>query len=474
MLKKGGIINFLFFAIFTLELMKIFNCSMRTFSSYFRFLLIGAIWFFLGSYIIAQTNHINLQKETEQIINFLEYSQQKENHPPNYYKGEWPSYIENIKTIPLLGKKGKKAYDSNCMVSVSIFVILAEYYIQHPDNNKIKDILYKAIGNFEYYRIGEAFHFWHELERTEHLQKGRHKRDPKKYRQRRANVFYYKSRLINAMMNLAPDSDDAANVWLSYYLFNKIFRTDSLIIPDSPGKYLDEYSDINRENIHFYNFFKRHGKETGAFLTWMKEEKKLNLFRIFPGKDFYIPFGVNDIDAVVNANIVYSLKKMQDTLYPSYQKAMDFINYCFETNKYQSAGNYYPTKYNLHYITCKAFCSGCTGLEKSLQYIYSQLKSQQLENGSYPCQIKNNELQASIFALNSMIYLKKSGYKGLEENINKVFDFVFSKKLSDKNKIWWTGGIYFSGGTFVRKSHVWKSDAYTTALVLEAVSNYYE
>jgi len=73
-----------------------------------------------------------------------------------------------------------------------------------------------------------------------------------------------------------------------------------------------------------------------------------------------------------------------------------------------------------------------------------------------------------------MIYLKKSGYKGLEENINKVFDFVFSKKLSDKNKIWWTGGIYFSGGTFVRKSHVWKSDAYTTALVLEAVSNYYE
>ncbi len=164
---------------------------------------------------------------------------------------------------------------------------------------------------------------------------------------------------------------------------------------------------------------------------------------------------------------------MQDTVYNSYQKAIDFINYCFEKGKYRSAGNYYPTMYHLHYATCRAYNSGCTGLEKSMQYIYSQLKSEQLKDGSYPCRIKNNELQASIFALNSMIYLSISGYKGLDENIENAFNFIYSIKYSDKDKAWWQGGVYFSGGTLVRKSHVWKSDSYTTALVLEAISNYY-
>jgi hypothetical protein len=438
-----------------------------------RLLFSGVLLLVCGFSLLAQPLSFDSQKELEYIINYLEFSQQKESDPPYHFKGEWPCYIENLKTIPLLGKKGKRAYDSNCMLSSLIFNILAEYSIKNPDNEQVKKILRDAIGNFEYYKIGDVFHFWHELERAEHLQKKKHKANPEKYYQRRANNFFYRSRLINGMMNLCPDLDDASSVWLSHHLYNTVFGTDSMPIPDSPGKYLDNYADLNRRNESFYNETNRHGSETGAFLTWFRDEKETGLRYFYPGKGYYVPFGTNDKDAVVNANIIYSLSILKDTTYPSYRNSAKFINFCFRKNKFTTASNYYPTRYTLHYATSKAFYKGCTRLKESTDIIYAQLPEQQMEDGSYPCDIKNNELQATIYALNAMIYLRLSGYKGLEENIIRAFEYVMCKRIQDDKLCSWPEGVCGSVGSFVRKSHVWKSSAYTTALMLEAISNYF-
>lgn len=432
-----------------------------------------AVSFFVTINTFAQSHSFNPGQEVQYILNYLDKVQQKETNPPLYFKGEWPCYIENLKTIPFLGKKGKRAYDSNCMHSSLIFNILAEYSLKEPGNNQVKDLLKKAITNFDYYKVGDVFHFWHKLERAEHLNNGKYVNIAEEHYQRRANNFYYKSKLINNMMNLSPDLDDASSVWLSYYLYNTVFQTDSLTLGFSPGEYLNKFSDLNRKNLHFYNLIKGHGRETGAFLTWFHDEDLTGLQYAIPGKGNYIPFGINDKDAVVNANIIYTLTTMKDTLYPSYANAAKFINFCFKENKFKSASNYYPTRYTLHYATCKAFWKGCKRLNESVELIYSQLKNQQLKNGSYPCDIKNNQIQSTMFALNSLIFLYISGYNDLEENINNAFNYLMGKKNVDNNHCWWSEGVCASGGTFVRKSHVWKSNAYTTSLMLEAISNYY-
>jgi hypothetical protein len=439
-----------------------------------RHILIGALFLASGINLSAQQCTFDPGEELRSIINYLEFSQQKDSDPPYYFKGEWPCYIENLRSIPLLGKRGKRAYDSNCMLSSLVFNILAEYALQHADDDQVKKLLSDAIGNFEYYRIGDVFHFWHELERAEHLQKKKHKENPEKYYQRRANNFYYRSRLIHGMMNLCPDLDDASSVWLSYHLYNEIFETDSMSIPESPGKYLDKYTDLNRKNESFYNETNSHGIETGAFLTWFRDEEKTGLRYFYPGEGYYVPFGTNDKDAVVNANILYSLTVLNDTMYPSYRNAAKWINFCFRKNKFKTAGNYYPTRYTLHYATSKAFYKGCKTLLESGKIIYAHLLDQQLEDGSYPSDIKTNELQATIYALNAMIYLKLSGFEGLDESIIKAFNYLMDKRIRDKNLSWWPEGVCGSGGSFVRKSHVWKSAPYTTALVLEAISNYFQ
>ena len=47
-----------------------------------------------------------------------------------------------------------------------------------------------------------------------------------------------------------------------------------------------------------------------------------------------------------------------------------------------------------------------------------------------------------------------------------------SKGIESEHSLSWPGGIFFSGGTIVRKTVLWRSDAYTTALVLESLVKY--
>ena len=46
-------------------------------------------------------------------LKYLELNQIKSTNGTEYFYGEWPTYIENLKKIPFLGNKGKSAYDSN-------------------------------------------------------------------------------------------------------------------------------------------------------------------------------------------------------------------------------------------------------------------------------------------------------------------------------------------------------------------------
>ena len=56
--------------------------------------------------------------------------------------------------------------------------------------------------------------------------------------------------------------------------------------------------------------------------------------------------------------------------------------------------------------------------------------------------------------------------------IEKAIQFILKQSIQDENGIHWKGGVFFSGGTVVRKTLFWKSDAYTTAIILKAFANY--
>jgi hypothetical protein len=57
---------------------------------------------------------------------------------------------------------------------------------------------------------------------------------------------------------------------------------------------------------------------------------------------------------------------------------------------------------------------------------------------------------------------------GLWIPIEKATEFLLHTSKSKDQGIYWEGGVYFSGGTVIRNTLYWKSDALTTAIVAES------
>ena len=56
--------------------------------------------------------------------------------------------------------------------------------------------------------------------------------------------------------------------------------------------------------------------------------------------------------------------------------------------------------------------------------------------------------------------------------IENGIQFLLANSKQNTNGIFWTGGIFFTSGYTIRHSHVWRSDAVTTSLILEALVHY--
>jgi hypothetical protein len=61
---------------------------------------------------------------------------------------------------------------------------------------------------------------------------------------------------------------------------------------------------------------------------------------------------------------------------------------------------------------------------------------------------------------------------GFAIQIDKALRFLFKQGSFTNNQLCWDGGVFFSGGTVIRNTLYWKSDVYTTALMLESLVMY--
>lgn len=399
-------------------------------------------------------------------IRYLSTHQVKQDNDSVGLIGEWPSYIRNESKIPFLGKKGKSAYDSNGFNTLFIFNILAEIY-EKSTNAAIPPLLELALKNTDHYQNGNSFNFWPLLPKVNHKCK---KKDCK---QRRPRHFHHHYRMTREYANVYDDADDTSAGVLAYYYANK-FRIQSNHPTDNNySKFFEQYRDIGKRRTNWYN--KRLGfkKRTGAYLTWFGPDRKPSGFFswFFPAKhNQNILYGRNEIDCIVNANILRTLYLKGDTNIAGINDSKNFIRKAIEKKKCFSCGVYYPTEFSFHYSVAKAISSGVTGLEDVVPVLKYQLMSVLKDGHVVNTEIGGNELQATLYAVNALIYLDQS--EETMKVIRPAIEYIYLNMIGDKDEAHWLGGVFFSGGSAVRYLHVWRSDEFTTALALEAISNY--
>lgn len=407
-------------------------------------------------------------------VNFLERIQVKRDNFPQKFKGEWESEIINLKNLPLLGEKGNKWYDSNCFVTSSIHNILAEIYLNDPSYKQIPPMLELSVENILLFKSESSFNFWHELNVPDNLRSRYSERNTIK--RRRSNHLYYETEYASRMFNIYNDADDTAEALRSLLYYNKICRMNGasekvVWQPDSIGWIFSSYRDAGRKHINYYNFFKSHGRNTGAFLTWFGRERYTTF--LWPNrKGHNLPLGINDIDCVVNSNVLTALAEYNEKNTPGAYHAINWIAKMINENKCKSCGYYYPSGLTLYYSLAKAISKGVVIDDEIRKKIIDNLILSQNSDGSWNDQIQGEELQGSLYALNALIDLCDVKDALTRNIIEKGVCYVKKRACLNENIGYWEGQTFFSVGGLARKSHIWKSRAYTTALAAEALFGY--
>ena len=456
---------------------------------YFLFLL-GSF----GGYSQQKTTASEIESLHECVsgaIRYLQNTQCTTTIEGQQYAGEWPAFMQMHTQFFLLG--GTRKYrDSNCFTTVAIHNILAEMYLADsaalPD---IKGMLQKAYPEILTYRTGGAFNFWKRLPPNRDLRRGAEP-DPVPL-VRRPTQYKLKSRYINKAANVENDADDTASGNLAVWLHHQVMGHDT--VSTATASVFDAFTDRDRKNRHWYNYLFNGLPNSGAYLTWLGPEgrfKKWNIAKsIYHNLTFYLPssicypvpyepylpYGTNDVDAIVNANVLtYLAQKGELPTSQGVAGAHRFINHQIKFRKLWRAGHYYPNTYHLHYAVSRAFLAGDTALRASSEVLLAHLLKKQLPDGRFLSRRRVNHrdaLQSSAYGLLAMLNFKKAGLGVPMEPIRRTVGYLQSvKKITSDGTYFWEGGVFFSGGTVVRNVLYFTSDAYTTALVVGALQKY--
>ncbi len=461
-------------------------------------LIFGPKWYFvlLTSLLFSKSlsaQHVVVNADTirqtlEKSLRYLQQIQCQQTTEGQVYKGEWPAYMQMHTRFLLLGTRHKYR-DSNSFTTSGIHNILSEMYLADSSLGQIKPMLLLAYPEILSYATAHRFNFWKKLPPNRDLQKGP---EPEPLPLvRRPTHYKLKSRYINNAANVENDADDTASGNLAIWFHNQIFGAKDTLIAASE---FDSYLDQNRKNRHWYNYLFNGIPESGAYMTWLGKEadfKKWNILKtIGHNKIFflkssicyakpyqpYIPYGTNDLDAVVNANVITYLQK-NGTLSSSIGKegAHRFIEHQARYKRWRRAAHYYPNRYHFHYAVSRALVAGDTALKNTAHLMLQHLLKSQQKNGSYLSRRKVNhrdKIQSTVYALLSLLNFKSAGLEVAPDYIDQSIAFLLSQRQFGQNHIYWKGGVFFSGGTVVRNALYFTSEAYTTALVAQALQKY--
>lgn len=297
----------------------------------------------------------------------------------------------------------------------------------------------------------------------------------------------------DALFNIPSDADDTA---LAVALWHLIGTRSSLqnfvdcqVLAD-----LEKFRDLGRTREDGRDDWKPHN--SGSYLTWLASESEPTFDRPHRG---VIPLGVNNVDAVVNANVVYALALTGRKNAPGYDDAVRTIALAVKKRAWPEAGLYYPQPMMFPYAAARAFrdggaqerpmlvAMGCL-LKDMLQIHEARAQSHPSKKGGFPGGADSSEALATALGLNAMLNIGAPIARslGLEERYHKAVNQSVSRLIALRNKstardpatrklsgrcvVSWRAGAVFASS--FQGLAQWRSEAQTTAIALEALARF--
>ncbi len=310
----------------------------------------------------------------------------------------------------------------------------------------------------------------------------------------------------DAFFNIPDDADDTSLAVALQQLWRKSFENESLacvVDPDTLAlKFLSCFRDEGRKKEDGRDGWK--GRNSGAYLTWLKSEQ----LPLFGNPDLgVIPLEVNNVDAVINANVLFALGLTGLNDKAGIDVALALLKKAVLKQSWEKTTLYYPQVLALPYAVSRAYRDG--GIHNpTMQEIVSKILVDLLDmqdrfarshpqlKGAFPGGIDQTTHLSTALALCSLLNIgeKVAGSEGLlyryRNAVESAVHFLICQKKShrirhkdsfsmQKGKSFgftsrkafvWKAGLAFSSS--YRDLAHWRSRAYTVAMVLESLTKY--
>ena len=445
--------------------------------------------------------------------------------------GEWPSQIHVFpNTLGKYSRTFASVQDSNMFVTA--FCAFPLHFISEdlPENESkiIENMLQLAHENIEEFRRGNSFNFWTEqpkqygeTSRTGPLNlwvemidklarfyvnpKNRKMFDKLSENLRVPTAKWLircmdKSQNPNGadtLFNVANDSDDSSvAIAIDYLQDGKLSSANEKIL-----KELAQFRDIDRSDIPHEDLDTWKGGETGAFLTWLKDEDIPTFEQAEIG---VIPGGFNNVDIVVNANVIFALALADKQNTPGFNESCELLARAIREKRWPEAGIYYPQLMIFPYAITRAIRDGgahhpalMAARPKLMQDVLDLATPSKQNNVLiyFPGGNDQSVDFSTALALNTLMNLGEEVAReiGCLSKYQQVLEggirFLMSKakystcnfketrkKFSasrlDKIVATWEDGLFFSSAYW--DLAIWRSQSVTNAAVLETISKYLE
>jgi len=460
--------------------------------------------------------------------------------------GEWGSYVHFMprRVGNDEGETIVTVQDSNVFMTAAITypMFLFDETNLPKEKRVIEEMRRMAIGNIKRFKRGDAYNFWIEtpgetsfspkvgpynipVAFTEQLAKSyldpRQKwfwdrvgkgleLPPKDWLQaclnEKRNPYG-----ADALFNIPNDADDSAmSVAIQrlhsyeykpssadpYYRDPTNFQVDVGVLD-----VMEKYRDHNRVKEDGRDAWK--GKNSGAFLTWLKDE---NLDIFGTPETGVIPLEVNNVDCVVNANSLFALALNGRENTDSFGAVSNLMLEVIKKEAWVRGGLYYPQKMVFPYAVSRAFRDANIrdprlrlAMGKLLKEIIADQRALAKRNsklaGAFPGGFDETYDLSTALGLVTLLNVGRdvAVERGIEAQFDRAIDgavrFLLNSRKSyriksedtfnrDKrndsifgdNGYKWNSGLFFSASFWDLAT--WRSEAYTVSIVLEALTKY--
>ena len=309
---------------------------------------------------------------------------------------------------------------------------------------------------------------------------------------------------LDALANIPNDVDDTSVGFVSLQLAAQF---DGAAIPsDDPVLAMLEWRDWARTMDDGRDAWR--GRNSGAFLTWMKDESLPRDERFKSPETGVIPLAVNNVDCVVNANALLALALSGRAESANVQDVSRVMRRAVEQYAWPECGLYYPQRMMFPYALSRAARDGgihnsdiATAIGKLLVQLLdeqSQLAKEHPElKGAFSGGADHTYDLATALGLTTLLNIGRgvAEAQGLVQAYDKAVDdavafllarqkpahigFVSTFNRGNQHPFYpspldfgrsWESGLFFSASKWNLAQ--WRSPAYTTAMGLEALGKY--